>query len=353
MKVPTKPWTLLYRIRQETLPAAHDELDKWKEKASEIPNEELREQALASIEAKTFHCEGGTVYGLLAEEGRQADVIRFIVAYQTISDYLDNLCDRSTSLDERDFRSLHRSMYHALTPGEEPDNYYEYREEQDDGGYLASLVTTCQDVLKDLPGFADAQEAMRRLSAYYCDLQVYKHIDKSQREDRLESWFAQHKQDLPPMTWYEFSACSGSTLGIFCLAAYTSRRKMMADEVSEMKNAYFPWVQGLHIMLDYFIDQVEDREEEDLNFVFYYENEEEMVQRFRHIKESAEASIQTLPDWKFHQLINKGLIALYLSDKKVQEDKELKGTAKRFIRFGGLPTAFFYLNRSKWARQPS
>ena len=63
-----------------------------------IPNPELRKQALASIEHKTFHCEGGAIMALMANEHYQ-EAIRFIVAYQTISDYLDNLCDRSTSQD--------------------------------------------------------------------------------------------------------------------------------------------------------------------------------------------------------------------------------------------------------------
>ncbi|MBB6450209.1 tetraprenyl-beta-curcumene synthase [Geomicrobium halophilum] len=343
MKVPTKPWTLLYRINREVLPLAHEYLDGWRQKAETIPNDELREQALASIEKKAFHCEGGAVYGLLAgDEGRK--VIRFIVAYQTISDYLDNLCDRSTSLEERDFRSLHQSMHHALTPGERTENYYKYREDQDDGGYLTSLVKTCREVLEELPGFLDVQKAMQQLAGYYCDLQVYKHIEKEKRVERLENWFSMHKNDLPSMTWYEFSACAGSTLGVFCLAAYASHDRMLSKEVNDIKKGYFPWVQGLHIMLDYFIDQEEDREEDDLNFVFYYENEEQMVERIRYVKEKADESIRSLPDWKFHQLINKGLIAMYLSDKKVQEDKELKRTAKRFIRFGGLPTAFFYLN---------
>ncbi len=343
LKVPTKPWTLLYKINREAIPDVQYYLSEWKKKANEIPNEELRTQALASIKEKSFHCEGGAVYGLLAQEGRKK-IIRFIVAYQTISDYLDNLCDRSTSLDEDDFRMLHRSMYHALTPGEVPNNYYQFREDQDDDGYLVSLVLACQDVLQDLPGFQDVQNAMHQLARYYCDLQVYKHVEKSKRVDLLKKWFAKHEQELPPMTWYEFSACAGSTLGIFCLAAYASKDRMTVEEVNVLKDGYFPWTQGLHIMLDYFIDQEEDRLEGDLNFIFYYKSEEQMIQRFRYMREKAEKSIRSLPDWRFHQLINKGLIAIYLADKKVQEDKGLKKTAKQFIRFGGLPTAFFYLN---------
>ncbi len=321
----------------------HHYLNEWRGKAQHIPNEELREQALASIEHKAFHCEGGAVYGLLAREKRR-DIIRFIVAYQTISDYLDNLCDRSTSLDEKDFRALHESMHHALTPGEKTSNYYRYREEQNDGGYLAALVQTCQTVLKDLPGFTAVQGAMNQLASYYCDLQVYKHVEKERRVRLLESWFDEHKDELPEMTWYEFSACAGSTLGIFCFAAYASNGTMKEERVKRLKNGYFPWVQGLHILLDYFIDQEEDREEGDLNFVFYYKDQETMIERMRHVKKKANESIQSLPDKEFHDLINKGLLALYLSDEKVQKDKELKRTAKQFIRFGGLPTLFFYLN---------
>ncbi len=223
-------------------------------------------------------------------------------------------------------------------------NYYRYREDQDDGGYLQALVTTCQSVLPELPGFPNVQKAMHHLANYYCDLQVFKHVEPEKRVDLLESWFADHKDDLPSMTWYEFSACAGSTLGIFCFAAYAAKDCLSHEEVSQLKAGYFPWVQGLHILLDYFIDQEEDRMEQDLNFVSYYPSDEEMVKRMKHIKEKAEESIRNLPDWKFHKLINKGLIAIYLADKKVQRDKEIKNKAKQFIRFGGLPTLFFYLN---------
>ena len=51
---------------------------------------------------------------LMANE-QYREAIRFIVAYQTISDYLDNLCDRSTSLDPKDFSALHEAMKDALT----------------------------------------------------------------------------------------------------------------------------------------------------------------------------------------------------------------------------------------------
>ncbi len=334
---------MMAKIYKEVLPRVHHYLDGWKEKASNIPNSELRKQALASIETKTFHCEGGSIYGILA--GADIDkVIRFIVAYQTISDYLDNLCDRSTSLDPADFRALHDSMLHALTPGSPLENYYRYREEQDDGGYLHDLVSTCQEVLSTLPNYDHIHSANIELAQYYCDLQVHKHVKKEERVPRLESWFNDYKSELPKMFWYEFSACAGSTLGIFCLVAYATNEGFSKKDASLVKNSYFPWVQGLHIMLDYFIDQEEDRQGGDLNFCFYYESEHKLIERLEHFAVEADKSIRHMPDWQFHYFINKGLLAIYLADEKVRKQKKVRAIAKRLLRVGGGSTWFFFFN---------
>lgn len=334
---------MMAKIYQEVLPRVHYYLKEWKQKASLIPNPELRKQALASIETKTFHCEGGSIYGLLA--GLDIDkVIRFIVAYQTISDYLDNLCDRSTSLDPTDFRALHDSMLHALTPEAPLEDYYRYREEKDDGGYLHELVTTCQEVIKTLPAYQNIYPLTIELAQYYSDLQVHKHVQKKDRVPRLEAWFSQYQDKLPPMSWYEFSACTGSTLGIFCLVAYATNSSFSSKSARNVKEAYFPWVQGLHIMLDYFIDQEEDRIGGDLNFCFYYDNEVQLMKRLEHFAKEADKSIRQLPDHRFHCFINKGLMAIYLADEKVRKQKKVTEIAKRLIRIGGGSTWFFFLN---------
>ncbi|HEY9764175.1 MAG TPA: DUF2600 family protein, partial [Trichocoleus sp.] len=152
MNIPASTWGLISASRFKVLPTVRKYLEGWKKQAQAIPNLELRRQALASINTKAFHCEGGSLYGLLAKEHWQ-EAIRFIVAYQTISDYLDNLCDRSTSQDSEDFRALHESILHALSPDAESTNYYRARPDQDDGGYLQKLVSTCQEVLRAIPNY--------------------------------------------------------------------------------------------------------------------------------------------------------------------------------------------------------
>ena len=341
MTVPTAFWSMTFRMIHDVLPEAHFFLKGWIEEARKIPDPELRKQALMSIANKTFHCEGGALFGLLAGS-RRKEAIRFIIAYQTISDYLDNLCDRSTSQDPVDFRALHESMFHALTPGVPCAPYYRFRKEQDDGGYLARLVTTCQEVLAQCPAYLKIAPTLYELAGYYCDLQVFKHVRVEERVPNLKSWFEKHKPDLPDMSWFEFSACAGSTLGIFCLASRAQDPGLNDFHVQRIRDAYFPWVQGLHILMDYTIDQEEDRLGGDLNFCAYYENDEQMAKRLTLFLQNANDSVSHLPDAGFHRMICRGLPALYLADKKVSKQNRLKKIARKVIHAGGPLTQFFY-----------
>ncbi|MFD3448717.1 tetraprenyl-beta-curcumene synthase family protein [Microbacteriaceae bacterium 4G12] len=350
MTVPTNPVTLMAKIYRNVMPLVHEQMAYWTEQANQIPNEELKKQALASIEHKTFHCEGGGILSLLAGK-HMRESIRFVVAYQTISDYLDNLCDRSTSLDPKDFEALHESMLHALTPGSACNNYYRYREDQDDGGYLQALVQTCQDVLRKTNHYQKIAPTLHELARYYCDLQVHKHVRLEEREQRLQTWFYTHQGNLPEMSWFEFSACAGSTLGIFCLVAYAFQEELQEQHIMKVKQGYFPYLQGLHILLDYFIDQEEDRIGGDLNFCSYYENDEETFNRLKHFVTETDRSVKGLPDEKFHRLISRGLLGVYLSDRKVTEQREMQQMAKRIVKYGGLTSYFFYVNGKLYRRK--
>lgn len=343
LKVPTHPFSLMKRVYRDVFPVVYEELDLWKKRASGIPDEELRKQALASIETKAFHCEGGGILSLLAGSDFRS-AVKFIVAYQTISDYLDNLCDRSTSMDPEDFAALHESMRDALTVGTPLKNYYRFRDEQDDGGYLWSLVTTCQDLLGSHRNYEIIAPHLERLAGYYCDLQVHKHVIEKERVPRLEEWFSLHKDGLPPMEWYEFSACTGSTLGIFCLVSQAYRESFSFQHAEKIVGGYFPYIQGLHILLDYFIDQEEDLDGGDLNFCTYYESEAVFMDRLRHFMEQADAYTAGLPFEKFHRLINRGLLGVYLSDRKVHDCKDISSMAKSIIKASGGTAYFFYMN---------
>ena len=53
-KVPRSPVGLMSRVYKFILPEVRSELENWRREAEQIPDEELRKQALASIDTKNF-----------------------------------------------------------------------------------------------------------------------------------------------------------------------------------------------------------------------------------------------------------------------------------------------------------
>ena len=344
MGVPENFASLTHIAMTQVLPTVNRFLAGWTEKAKKIPDPELRHQALAGLGVKKFHCEGGGVYTLLAGK-RAHETMRFIVAYQTISDYLDNLCDRGSSRDPEDFRVLHTALAHALTPGAETGDYYRCRKEKDDGGYLPSLVRTCQDALKDHPSYGLIAPRLQELAGYYCELQVHKHVRAEEVRPRLEAWFADNRGKFPGIQWQEFAAASGSTLGIYCLVSQTWANDGKEGTVGRVKEAYFPWVQGLHILLDYYVDREEDRLAGELNFCDYYGSESEMEERFIHFFRMSDQALRGLPHPKFQQMLLRGIVAVYLADAKIgRQGSRVRRLATRLLREGGPLTWFFFVN---------
>lgn len=312
------PLLITRRHLTQVLPLVDRVLARWLRLAEAIPDAALREQAIASLTHKRFHCEGGSVFAAWAPKAK-ATLVRFIVAFQTISDYLDNLCDRMESLDAANFRQLHRSMFDAVSPGAPlQGEYYRYHPRQDDGGYLAALVDACRTSLAQVPGYPAIQEPVGRLLSLYVDLQILKHITHERRVPELMRWFNAHAADHPGLHWWEFAAATGSTLGIFALISDAARPSPL-ETAQALVAAYFPWIGGLHILLDYLIDQEEDRREGDLNFVSFYADPGEIKARMGWILQETLRAAGSLNDRAFHLTVIEGLLGLYLSDPKVEE----------------------------------
>ncbi|HHV62762.1 MAG TPA: tetraprenyl-beta-curcumene synthase family protein [Firmicutes bacterium] len=336
---------VFFKIVTRVFPAVSAELSRWTAKLEACADPELRAQALSSIRLKRFHAQGGSMYALLHPVSPRARrrVINLIVAFQTISDYLDNLCDYMECFDEEAFRSLHLAMIDALDPGPHPgtkredDPYYRVFPHGNDGGYLAALVGECQRNARDLPAFEAIRSEAARLTSLYCDLQVYKHLDPAVREARLIRWFQRYEHQFPGIYWWEFAAAAGSTLCVFALfsAATRARNHLLENEVRATIESYFPWICGLHILLDYLIDQGEDEGSGALNFVRCYPDDETRNSRLKFFVAQSLARASLLPNPGFHRAVVKGLLGLYLSDPKV-EAQGMGHLADELLAIAGL-----------------
>ena len=220
----------LFRLFRVVLPIARQEIHYWMGRAELIPDPVLRSQAISSLRDKRFHADGGSVYA--AVDVRYAKrLVRLIVAFQTISDYLDNLCDRCEILDEQDFHQLHHAMRDAVRPDALHRPYYALRGYLDDGGYLDELVLTCQQEIKQLPGYAAAAPHVEWLVERYCELQERKHIDPASRSVSLQTWWQTYATEYPDLAWWEFAAATGSTLGMFAL--FVASTEELTPEVAQ------------------------------------------------------------------------------------------------------------------------
>lgn len=333
---------LVHRSFRQVLPRCAVELAGWRARAAAIEDPELRRQALASLAAKRFHADAGAVYATAVPPGpRQAGLIGLIVAFQTISDYLDNLCDRSTSLDPDDFRTLHRAMCDAVSPDAPLGDYYLHRPQTEDG-YLAELVRACQRGVAGLPGYQAASPLITDLVGLYGDLQVHKHVRPQERAGRLAAWSGARGTQGAELHWWEYAAATGSTLAVFALFLAALDPALTAESARRIRDAYFPWICGLHILLDYLIDQDEDIAGGDLNFVAQYPSPQDAYGRIELFTERALAVTSALPDARFHRLVVQGLVGMYLSDDKVRERGTQRSFARRLTRRAGANALLFH-----------
>jgi tetraprenyl-beta-curcumene synthase len=314
--------SLIARFVGRVFPLVDGELARWRQAAAGA-EPDLAGQALASIRDKRFHCLGGSIYSLYPGVDT-ARFVRLVVALQTISDYLDNLCDRAGVADEEAFRQLHLAMTDALDPGAGFHDYYSSYPQKNDGGYLAALVAACRGEIARLPGYARVKPTAVRFAALYSELQIYKHLDPAVREEKMSAWGSRHLAAYPGVTLWEFAAACGSTLGLFMLCALAAGPDLTDEEAETACGAYFPWICGLHILLDYFIDLAEDRRHGDLNFVAYYRSPDELLARLTYFWRESIKGAGRLSQPAFTATVVYGLLAMYLSDPKTQAPLENK-----------------------------
>lgn len=331
---------LITKFIRQVFPLVDGELANWRQLAEKSGCQELREQALASIRDKKFHCQGGSVYSLYTGVATP-DCVRFIVALQTISDYLDNLCDRAGIADEQAFSQLHLAMTDALDPDTPLSDYYRFYPFQNDGGYLKALVTACREEVAKLPSYAVVKPEALRFARLYSELQTYKHLDLAIRETKMTTWITPHLNVYQELSPWEFAAATGSTLGMFMLYAAASSPNLTQTDAARIGSAYFPWISGLHILLDYFIDAAEDLENGDLNFVAYYSSHQETLARLDLFTKQALKQAKNIPEPIFTTTVILGLLAMYLSDPKANRPAE-RMISDELLKNGGTYTGLIY-----------
>ncbi|HEV7527994.1 MAG TPA: DUF2600 family protein, partial [Solirubrobacteraceae bacterium] len=93
---PRQVWALLAAASRQLLwglRAVSRETHTWQVRARSIPDAAIRDDALSSIERKRGHTDGAALFWILPRQ-RDPNLLRLLVAYEIIWDFLDCVNER-------------------------------------------------------------------------------------------------------------------------------------------------------------------------------------------------------------------------------------------------------------------
>ncbi|HUY40633.1 MAG TPA: DUF2600 family protein [Candidatus Dormibacteraeota bacterium] len=283
--------------------------------ADVIPDDRLRIQALSSIDAKAYHVAGGCILATFLTPSAADRYVEIVAPLETIYDYLDNLCDRHPDVGIAAYPILHRAIADALHPDAVAGGYYDLGPSGDDGDYLVTLVRRVQRGLARLAGHEQLLPLFREAASLYADMQTFVHFPPAEREEACRLWYERHAERYGELEWFEFACAAGSQLHVYAplFMLFDTRYGSIADAY----HAYFPAVSALHVLLDSFIDQEEDREHDDVNFVALYGGSERFFERVAYLARRAVRAFSRLPEPRRHRFVLRTMSLFYLTHPKV------------------------------------
>jgi tetraprenyl-beta-curcumene synthase len=308
----------LLQFLRTIVPLAVAELASIRLDAERIPDPLLRREALASIDGKAYHVAGGCILATFLPPESARRYVEIIAPLESIYDYLDNLCDRHPNVAIDAYPVLHQAIADALDPHAEPRAYYAKGPNGDDGGYLRGLVTRTQTNLRNIPGYELLLPGFREAAALYGQMQTYKHYPAGERERAMIAWYERERGErCADLEWQEFACAAGSQFQVY--APLFELFKGRPEAIGPAYDAHFPAVAALHVLLDAFIDQAEDREHGELSFATVYPDAARLRERAAYLSARAERGFAALPDPAQHRFVVRVMALFYLTHPKVYE----------------------------------
>jgi tetraprenyl-beta-curcumene synthase len=312
---PSTPANIV-RFLRRIVPHARLELEGIRSLASAIDDDALRAEALASIDGKAYHVAGGCILATFLPRAKARAYVELIAPLESIYDYLDNLCDRHPDVSADAYPVLHQAIADALDPYASPRDYYALGPRGRDNGYLERLVTRVQRSLRRVDGHEALLPIFREAAQLYAEMQTFKHFPAGDRERACREWFAARKDErVADLEWYEFACAAGSQFQV-----YAPLYELFAGRPHSIRPAYdahFPAVAALHVLLDSFIDQAEDRVHGELNFAAVYPAPAAMRERAAYLAALAKRRFEALPERRPHAFVLRVMSLFYLTHPKV------------------------------------
>jgi tetraprenyl-beta-curcumene synthase len=318
------------------LRAASREIQRWRNRALEIPSQPIREDALIALTDKRTHAHGAALFWTLPRR-RNLDLLRLLVAYELIWDFLDNVNERAAATGTTNGRQLHLAIAEAIDPDAPISDYYCHHVARSDGGFLQALVESCRACCISLPSFHHIRGVVTYEARRAQVLALNHDLDPIRRDAALRRWVAEQYPDERRANWWELSGAASAPLAIHALLALGAEPTCSESDIMRTYAAYCPWLAATTTMLDSYVDQIEDTESGNHSYIAHYPDHESAVHGIRSLVSRSVAEARSLHHGHRHAIIAAAMIAMYLS-KDTARTAQLRAGTKTFIRDGGSLT---------------
>jgi tetraprenyl-beta-curcumene synthase len=309
------------------------EVERWQARAAEIPDATIREDALAALEQKRPNTEGAALFWTVTAR-RCPRLLRLLVAYEIMADFLDSTIERGAHMGIANGRQLHLALVDAVDIARPISDYFRHHPWRDDGGYLPGLVQACRYGCTRLPSYWSVRPMLMRAAAL-AQVQGLNHeLDLLLREVVLKEWFEQEVSSEEEIGWYESAGAASAWLTVLALMAVAAEPAPQPEHVADVYLAYFPWFSLTATLLDSYGDLIEDQLNKENSYIAQYGSLEAAVQRIDEVVRRATVEAWLLDNGARHSVILAAMIAMYLSkDSAVTPD--MKPLSRHLLHSAG------------------
>jgi tetraprenyl-beta-curcumene synthase len=294
-------------------PIVREQLRRWRLRASEIDDPELRALALSKLDGESFHAEAAAMLATFAPRARRSGVVEAIVALELLFDYLDGLnelpCADPLGEGNRQFGALRSAV--AVPPTTEPIDGALCN----DGGYLEELSAAVSAAIAGLPAISAVAEVAQRIASRAGNAQTRMHAVRALGPEQLEGWARAHAEETG-LGWRELVAGSASSvLVLHVLLAAAADPRTTRGAASRIDEAYLS-ICVLLTLLDGLVDHEADRLDDRPcapGYLSLYEQTDELADTIVALARRAVGQAGALPDGPRHLMLLISVVAYYSS----------------------------------------
>jgi tetraprenyl-beta-curcumene synthase len=307
------------------------EFASWRTRALAIPDPSIRDHALEALDAKRPLLDGAALFWILPER-RQPELLRLLVAFQTLANFHDHASERAGRGGSAGPGSSMLAFLDVVDV-DRPLTSYDEGPGAPDGGYLHALAHACRARYATLPNYSKAQELLLQQARRARTLDLEHDPDPRRRANGLKQLARREFVAKTDAAWWELAAGASSLLTAIVLLALAAEEQTTEHDLRRAADAY-TWVASVSSLLDNYIDQFDDAACGEHNYFVYYPTPAAAVQRIGVLIDRALREVGALRNGERHVMIVASMTAMYLSSDSARS-RSLRGSTRVLAGHGG------------------